>query len=402
VFSTRTPAHLEPNRLTAALAHRRARGERIIDLTQSNPTRAGFAYPPDLLAPLANPEALRYDPQPLGAMDARIAVAREYERQGLSVSPDRIVLTASTSDAYSVLFKLLADPGDEVLVPRPSYPLFEHLTRLDAIATRAYDLEYHGSWSIDLAGAEHALSSPSDSARGRRVRAVLIVSPNNPTGSFITLKELDGLAAMCAPRGVAILADEVFVDYELEPGARAAAGRVIARDDVLSFTLGGLSKSVGLPQVKLGWIALGGPAPLVTAAIERLELICDTYLAVSTPVQRAAARLLTTGAAIRRQIADRVRRNYAALQASAFAVPSCRVLRADAGWYAVMQVPALESEDDLIVRLLARDGVLLHPGYFFDFPRECFVVVSLLPPPDEFAEGVGRLLRHFDCSPAAP
>jgi len=201
---------------------------------------------------------------------------------------------------------------------------------------------------------------------------------------------------------VAIIADEVFIDYELEPGACATAGRVIARDEVLSFTLGGLSKSVGLPQVKLGWIAVGGPAPLVTAAIGRLELICDTYLAVSTPVQHAAPHVLKAGAVVRRQIAERVRHNYESLQASVSAVPSCRVLRADAGWYAVMQVPALESEDDLVVHLLADDGVLVHPGYFFDFPRECFVVVSLLPPPADFAEGVDCILRHFACGSATP
>jgi alanine-synthesizing transaminase len=393
VFSSRTPAQLAPNRLATALTERRARGDRVIDLTASNPTCAGFDYPEDLLAPLAAPEALRYDPQALGAIDARVAVAQEYQRQGMAVSPERIVLTASTSDAYSMLFKLLADPGDEVLVPRPSYPLFEHLTRLDAIEARPYDLEYHGSWSVDLPSVERAL--------GPRSRALLVVSPNNPTGSVITRDELARVSAICAAN-VAIIADEVFIDYELEPGACAAAGRVIARDDVLSFTLGGLSKSVGLPQVKLGWIAVGGPAPLVSAAIARLELICDTYLAVSTPVQHAAPRMLTAGAMVRGQIAERVRHNYESLQASVSAVPSCRVLRADAGWYAVMQVPALESEDDLVVHLLADDGVLVHPGYFFDFPRECFVVVSLLPPPADFAEGVDCILRHFACSPTTP
>jgi alanine-synthesizing transaminase len=394
VFSSRTPAQLAPNRLATALAERRARGDRVIDLTASNPTRAGFDYPADLLAPLADPEALRYDPQALGAIDARVAVAQEYQRQGMTVSPDRVVLTASTSDAYSVLFKLLADPGDEVLVPRPSYPLFEHLTRLDAIETRPYDLEYHGSWSVDLASVERAL--------GPRSRALLVVSPNNPTGSVITRDELERLAMTCGANDVAIIADEVFIDYELEPGSCAAAGRVIARDDVLSFTLGGLSKSVGLPQVKLGWIAIGGPAPLVSATIARLELICDTYLAVSTPVQHAAPRMLTAGAMVRRQIADRVRHNYEWLRASVSAVPSCRVLRADAGWYAVMQVPALESEEHLVVHLLANDGVLVHPGYFFDFPRECFVVVSLLPPRADFADGIDCVLRHFACSPARP
>jgi aspartate/methionine/tyrosine aminotransferase len=394
MFSKRVPSQLAPNRLATALAERRARGDRVIDLTASNPTRAGFAYPADLLASFADPEALRYDPQPLGATGARDAVAREYQRQGLTVSPERIVLTASTSDAYSLLFKLLADPGDDVLVPRPSYPLFEHLTRLEAIDAKPYDLEYHGSWSVDLASVERALTSCS--------RALLVVSPNNPTGSVISRDELDRLAPICAAQGVAIIADEVFIDYELEAGACARAARVAARDDVLSFTLGGLSKSVGLPQVKLGWIAVGGPAPLVTAALARLELICDTYLAVATPVQHAAPGLLAAGAAVRRQIADRVRHNYESLQASVSGVPSCRVLRADAGWYAVMQVPALESEDDLVVRLLTGDGVVVHPGYFFDFPHECFVVLSLLPPPADFADGVGRVLRHFACSPATP
>ena len=392
MFSSRTPALLGPNRLAQAVAERRAQGRPIIDLTDSNPTRAGFEYPADLLAPLTDPAALRYDPQPLGAMEARIGVAKEYERQGLVVAPERIVLTASTSDAYSLLFKLLADAGDEVLVPRPSYPLFEHLTRLDLIAARPYDLEYHGSWSIDLASVEREL--------GTRTRAVLIVSPNNPTGSLVTRAELARLADLCAARDIAIVADEVFVDYELEANARAAAGRALHHDHVLSFTLGGLSKSVGLPQVKLGWIAANGPGPVVAAALERLELICDTYLAVSTPVQKAAPHLLDAGAAVRQQIADRVRANYGSLQSWTAAVPPCRVLRADAGWSAVMQVPAIESEEDLVVGLLEADGVLVHPGYFFDFPREAYVIVSLLPRPADFAEGIRRLLRHFDCSPA--
>jgi len=202
--------------------------------------------------------------------------------------------------------------------------------------------------------------------------------------------------------GIAIVADEVFADYELESGAWTLAGRPLERRDVLSFTLGGLSKSVGLPQAKLGWIAAGGPDALVARALERLELICDTYLGVSTPVQVAAPALLTNGSVVRHQILERIRANYAALQSLAAAVPTCRVLRADAGWYGVMQVPALATEDDLVVDLLARDGVLAHPGYFFDFAREAFLVVSLLTPPSDFAEGVGRLLRHFDCSPATP
>jgi alanine-synthesizing transaminase len=389
VFSSRIPANLAPNRLTEALRAFRARREPLIDLTESNPTRAGFEYPPDLLAPLGEARGLRYAPSPLGAMDARRAVAADYERQGVTVPPERIALTASTSDGYSLLFKLLANAGDEVLVPRPSYPLFDHLTRLDLVVTRYYDLDVHGSWSIDFASLERAIT--------RRTRAVLVVSPNNPTGSFIAADELDRLAAICAPRDIAIIADEVFADYELEPGAASRAGRVATRRDVLSFALGGLSKSVGLPQVKLGWMAVGGPDHLAAEALERLELVCDTYLAVSTPVQLAAAELLHRGAAVRSQIASRIVANYRALQTAVAGAPSCRVLRSAGGWYAVLQVPSLESEEDLVLRLLA-DGVLTHPGYFFDFPRESFLIVSLLPPEASFADGVSRVLRHFDCA----
>src|SRR5262245_42753223 len=284
MFSDRVPRELAANRLTMAIASMRAEGRPFVDLTLSNPTRANLKYPPDLLAPLADPRALVYAPSALGAHEAREAVARDYGRRGIDVAADRIVLTASTSDAYSLIFKLLANAGDEVLVPRPSYPLFEHLARLDLVVTRPYDLDVDACWSIDFASVERALTS--------RTRAVLIVSPNNPTGSFVGGAELDRLAALCAPRGIAIVADEVFADYELEAGAAEAAGRVAMRSDVLSFALGGLSKSAGLPQVKLGWMALAGPDSLVGAAVDRLEHIADTYLAVSTPAQIAAGALL--------------------------------------------------------------------------------------------------------------
>src|SRR5579862_5633994 len=259
MFSNRLPHELASNRLSRAVVAIRDGGRNFVDLTESNPTRAGFDYPDDLLAALIEPASRRYAPTPFGQADARAAVALEYGRQGLAVPADRIVLVSSTSEAYSWLFKLLTDAGDDVLVPRPSYPLFDHLTRLDLVETRAYDLEYHGAWSIDFASVERALTP--------RTRAVLLVSPNNPTGSFVSPADLERLAAMCAPRGIALIADEVFADYELVPGAAAAAGRVSARDDVLSFALGGLSKAVGLPQVKLGWMAASGPEPLVAAAL---------------------------------------------------------------------------------------------------------------------------------------
>lgn len=394
MFSTRVPQDLGRNRLTQAIEQMRAEHRPFIDLTESNPTRAGFTYPADFLAPMSTGDALRYAPSPLGLPEARAAVADEYARQGLTVPADRIVLTASTSEAYSVLFKLLADAGDDVLIPRPSYPLFEHLSRLDLVVARPYDLEYHGVWSIDFSTVERALTD--------RTRAILLVSPNNPTGSFISRDELQRLATLCAARDIAIIADEVFADYELVPDTRAQAGRAPTVDRALTFSLGGLSKSVGLPQVKLGWIAIGGPDVLVAPTLARLEIICDTYLSVSTPVQVAARALLEQGAAVRHEIRQRVAANYATLVDSAAAVPTCTVLRSDAGWYAVLQVPAVEPEDDLVIRLLTIDGVLTHPGYFFDFPREAFLIVSLLPPPHVFEDGITRILRHFACKVGSP
>jgi alanine-synthesizing transaminase len=386
-FSARVPADLGSNRLAQAVQRARAAGP-LIDLTESNPTRAGFDYPADLLAPLAHPRGLVYEPSPFGLPEARRAVAREYERRGIAVAPDRIVLSASTSDAYSLLFKLLAGAGDEVLVPRPSYPLFDHLTRLDEVTAVPYDLEYHDRWTIDLAGVERALTP--------RTRALLIVSPNNPTGSFVKRDELDRVTAACASRGVAIIADEVFGDYELEPGAAAAAGRALDKPGgpTLAVSLGGLSKSAGLPQVKLGWMAFSGPDALVSEALERLALVCDTYLSVSTPVQAAAAELIERAAPVRAQIQARTAANYRRLVEQTASVPACRVLRAEGGWYGVVQVPTFEPEEDLAVALVEHAGVLAHPGYFFDFPRESFLILSLLPGEPAFADGVGRILHY--------
>jgi alanine-synthesizing transaminase len=252
VFSSRLAADLRPNRLAQALEVRRHAGLPIIDLTDSNPTRAGFEYPEDLLAPLASARGMLYAPQAFGLIEARRAAAAEYGRRGIAVDAERIVLTASTSEAYSLLFKLLANPGDEVIVPRPSYPLFELLTGLDGLVARPYDLEYHGTWTIDFGSVERSV--------GPRTRAALVVNPNNPTGSFISRDELERLATICVPRGLALIADEVFADYTLETGDVARAGWPLERRDVLVFSLSGASKSIGLPQVKLGWIAVAGPA----------------------------------------------------------------------------------------------------------------------------------------------
>ncbi len=389
MFSNRLPSDLATTRLADAVQRFRTSGRPLVDLTESNPTRAGFDYPDGLFAPLADRRGLTYAPSPFGSAEARQAVAADYARRGVDVAPDRIVLTTSSSEAYSLLFKTLADAGDEVLVPQPSYPLFDYLTRLDCVVPRPYALDYHGRWSIDFDSVERALTS--------RTRAIVIVSPNNPTGSYVRREELDRLAAIVAEREVAIIADEVFADYQLDTESASHAGHVTSRADVLTFALGGLSKSVGMPQVKLGWIAVAGPRAAVDAALRRLEHVCDTYLSVSTPVQGAAPDLLRSGAAVRAQIADRVRENYLALRTQTAAIPSCTVLESEGGWYGVLQVPSLESEQRLVLRLLD-DGVLVHPGYFYDFARESFLVVSLLPRGDVFRDGVARVLRHFACS----
>jgi hypothetical protein len=365
---------------------RRARdaGRPLLDLTLANPTRAGFSYPPGLLDALARPASLGYDPDPLGLRAAREAVAADYARRGVSIDPDRIVLTASTSEAYGWLFKLLCKPdGDTVLVPAPSYPLFDHLTRLEGVFGQPYCLEYHDRWVVDFESVDRSWTD--------EVRAMLVVSPNNPTGSEIDQEELTTIAASCAYNGAALIVDEVFADYPLRPGTSV---KTEVPPECLAFRLGGLSKSAGLPQLKLGWIAVSGPDEKVTRALQHLELIADTYLSVSTPVQVAAPALIAGGAEVRAQILERVQRNYAALCQAAPRQAAVEVLSADAGWSAVLRVPATLPEETLAIALLEEDGVLVHPGFFFDFPHEAFLVVSLLPAPDEFDEGLRRLMRR--------
>jgi aspartate/methionine/tyrosine aminotransferase len=384
MFSTRVPSDLEPNRLTTAESAVRARGGRLIDLTETNPTRVGLAYPVAALAALAAPDGLIYDPHPFGLLSAREAVAAEIGVRGSTVDPSRVVLTASTSEAYAFLFKLLCDPGDQVLVPVPSYPLFEHLTRLELVDVRPYPLDFHGTWSIDAHAVESAITP--------RTRAVLVVSPNNPTGSVLTADDLAALAGLCASREIALIGDEVFCDYLIDPPSDRA--RVLDQAEALTFSLGGLSKSAGMPQMKLGWMVAGGPAPIVDAALARLEIVCDTFLSVSTPVQQVIGSLLAAGRDVRAQILERVTMNLRHLQTLVTLYPACSVQRVEGGWSAVVRVPATRTEESLVLDLLERDLVLVHPGYFFDFPHEAFVVVSLLPPPAEFGEGVTRLMAR--------
>jgi alanine-synthesizing transaminase len=380
----RVPPALAPNRLT--LAVRRA-GRVAYDLTVTNPTAVGLDYPDDILAPLGSPAGRHYRPTALGLPAARAAVAADYRRRGHAVEPEHVVLTASTSDAYSLLFKLLCRPdGDRVLVPAPSYPLFDHLTRLDGVGVDQYALEYHGRWSLDAVSIDERWTPAT--------RAVLAVTPNNPTGSVLSAAELAALDARCARDGAALILDEVFADFPLADAGSSAAPT--GPPSALTFRLGGLSKSAGLPQVKLGWIAVGGPADETARALDALDLLCDTYLAVSTPVQEAAAALIDAGAYVRRQILDRIRRNDAALRTAVAAMPALGVLHADAGWSAVVRVPATRPEEDIVIDLLEHAGVLVHPGFFFDFPHEAFLVLSLLPDPKTFDAGVARLLERVD------
>jgi alanine-synthesizing transaminase len=388
MFSERVPRSLEPNRITQAVRRARAQRLPIVDLTVTNPTTVGIEYPAGILDPLASQAALTYAPDPFGLLETRRAVAADYERRGLSIDPGRIVLTSSTSEAYSLLFKLLCRPdGDAVMVPVPSYPLFEQLTALDGVRPIPYRLEYHGRWVLDDEDLDRAWSDT--------VRAVLAVSPNNPTGSVLSADELEALAARCGARDAALIVDEVFSDYPLTD-AREDSRAAHSPPRCLTFRLGGLSKSAGLPQVKLGWIAVEGPDRAVSGALDRLEVICDAYLSVSTSVQVAAPRLIESGAFVRKRILDRIRLNYCALVSMAAAHPAVEVLATQAGWSAVLRVPSTRSEEDLVVDLLDRDRVLVHPGFFFDFPSEAFVVISLLPDPPAFADGVRRLMDRAD------
>lgn len=380
----RLPGELSPNATTRTLNALRSSGVDIIDLTVSNPTKVGLHYPSDLLHPLSSADALSYDPNPLGLMSAREAVAQDFARRGISVSPERIALTASTSEAYSWLFKLLCDPDDVVLVPRPSYPLFEHLTVLESVVARPYRLEYHGTWRIDPDHFESAVDG--------RTRAVLVVSPNNPTGSFVHADDLRALDELCSARNLMLIGDEVFADFPLDAPTQSAS--VLSARASVVCSLGGLSKTVGLPQAKLGWIAFGGPAPRIEELLPAYELIADTYLSVSTPVQVAAAHLLDHGAQVRRQIQERTRRNLLRLRESVGRTPAVSLLLVEGGWSAVLQVPSFRSEESLVLELLTSDHVLVHPGYFFDFERETFLVVSLLPEAEQFDRGIDRVLAR--------
>ena len=381
MFSSRTPQDLRPNRLAQSIERKRREGAGIIDLTASNPTCAGLEYPAEVVAAFADPGILRYDPQPAGAREARHAVADYYAARGFQVSPDRVLLTASTSEAYAYLFKLLANPGDHVLVPRPSYPLFDLLAQMESVEARPYPLVYYGGWSIDLDRLERAVNE--------RTRAIVLVNPNNPTGSYLKRAELDALVRLASGRGIPLIADEVFSDYALGPG-NERVDTLVSLEACLAFSMSGLSKVAGLPQMKLGWIVAGGPQELRDEALRKLEWIADTYLSVGTPVQCAAAKLLRAGEAVARQIRERTAANLAWAKET-LAGSAAGILAVEGGWYATIQVPRIRGEEQWALELLDSHNVLVQPGFFYDFETEAYLVLSLLTPPEVFREGVRRL-----------
>lgn len=381
--SRRIPGDLSPNRLAAA----RARIGRIpYDLTLNNPTACGLPYPKDLLRAVADPRGLRYEPDPRGPLEARRAVADLYRTWGTAVDSRRIVLTASTSEAYSFLFRLFCDPGESILIPAPSYPLLQHLASLDGIDAVTYNLEAEAGWSIDFAALQNSPAS---------VRAVVVVHPNNPTGSFVHPGDRERLLALCSDRDWTLIADEVFLSFPLE-GGPGEGTTFAAVESCLACTLGGLSKRLGLPQLKLAWIVVSGPDGQVEPMLEGIDYVADAYLSVSTPLALALPSLIAAGAPQHDAIADRCRSNLETLRDAVARHPAVTLPAVGGGWSAVLRVPSVIDEEELCLRLLERRGVAVHPGHYFNFSDNGRLVLSLLPPLDTFADGTRTMLEEIE------
>jgi alanine-synthesizing transaminase len=370
------------NIFSRLVEHKRQSGAPLLDLTISNPTEALADYPHQGIASAYGAiEDFTYRPDPAGDLAARSAVAEYYRARGIDISPERLLLTASTSEAYALLFKLFCDPGDEVLAPLPSYPLFEYLAAFESVRITPYRLRYDGSWFLDLASLRESISS--------RTRALIVVNPNNPTGSFLKQDEAEELARVASEHGLPIISDEVFMDYAIAPSA-ASLRTLIGAGPNLTFSLNGLSKAAGMPQMKLAWIAISGPEAECTAARQRLELLADTYLSVATPVQCALPRLLQIGASIQQQIADRLGENLIAMH-TLLANSPAHPLPVEGGWSAIIRLPRTNAEETWIACLLEERDVIVQPGYFFDMETEAYIVVSLLTAPEVFAESIRRI-----------
>jgi aspartate/methionine/tyrosine aminotransferase len=385
MFAERTNWNLAGNRLSEALARHHASGKRLYDLTASNPTECGFEYDSEaILAALRNTGALRYEPNPKGLESARLAVTEYYSTRGVVVSAGDIVLTTSTSEAYSFVFRLLCNPGDELLIPAPSYPLFGFLADIQDVKLVRYPLVYDHGWQIDFHSLQQAITS--------RTRGVIVVHPNNPTGHFVKAQEMSRLNAICSQHEMALLADEVFLDFAL--GSHSSAS-FTANSQALTFTLSGLSKICGLPQMKMAWLIASGPEELKQQALERLEIIADTYLSPNAPVQLAIPTLLELRQGFQKQLMTRVRQNLAELDRQLARQKACARLELEGGWYAVLRMPTLQTDEDMAIALLDTKDVYVHPGHFFDFAGDGFLVLSLITREEEFAEGVRRILSAF-------
>jgi alanine-synthesizing transaminase len=380
-FSRRTNWNTEESELARAYRLRRAAGLPIADLTASNPTRCGFNYPPALLEALTDARALDYDPQPRGLLTAREAVCSYYAGRRVTVDPNQVILTTSTSEAYSFLFRLLCDGGDEIVVLQPGYPLFDFLAGLDDLQLKAAPLVYDQGWQIDFEGLRKAISP--------RTRAIVVVHPNNPTGHFTKEWEAAELAAICREAKLSLIVDEVFLDYASGQPARSFAAGL---EGVPVFLVSGLSKIAGLPQMKAGWIVATGPER--EAALDRLEVIADTFLSMNAPVQWALSEWLASAPGIQKQISERVTTNLVELDQLLRIVPAVDRLAFEGGWYAVLRIPAVETDEQTVLKLLQR-GVWVHPGYFFGLPESGWLVVSLLAPGLEFSHGIDIMIDYL-------
>ena len=387
MFSDRTNWKLTRNRLTEALEEVKSSGARVLDLTLSNPTRAGLLYDESvILQSLASPDALDYDPDPKGLPSARAAVAEYYAADHkIAELDERLILTTSTSEGYSFVLRLLCNPGDELLVPKPSYPLFEFLADLQDVKLIPYPLIYDHGWQMDFPSLEKAVT--------KRTRGVVVVHPNNPTGSFVNPREQQQLNDFCSEHELAIIADEVFLDYDHN---RAPQQSFAANQDILTFTLSGISKIAALPQMKVAWIVTSGSQSKVDAAQARLEVIADTFLSMNAPIQSALPALLQQRQGIQQQLLDRVLANLAELDRQLPTQKDCERLRVEAGWYVVLRVPVTQTDEELAIDLLRRESVLVHPGHFYDFPADGYLVLSLITDKVEFAEAIARVLKMLN------
>lgn len=382
-FALRTNWSQEANALNKALEELGKRGVEILDLTVSNPTSCGFLYPQEMFAALNSPENINYHPDACGLKTAREAVVKYYARQKSVLPPSDVILTASTSEAYSFLMRLLVNPREKVLIPKPSYPLFQFLLEINDVNFEYYPLVYDGLWKIDRQALERCVDE--------KTKAIILVNPNNPTGSYISPSELNYLNEFCSKHQMAIISDEVFFDYAINRGDFVS---LAGNQKALTFTLGGLSKTLGLPQMKCAWILASGPQGVLQESLSRLEIIADTYLSVNTPVQNALGLWLGHVSEIQNQIITRVKENWQWL--STHLNDHTELLSLHGGWYATLRIPAVKSEEEWALEFIREDHVSVYPGYFFDFDREAYIVLSLLPPTPVFQEAAGRILHRLD------